>query len=101
MSNIIFEFQKNVVCFFYIYIISTDRLIDMKNYDLCDPDQWRIQDFLWGGRQPREGANSRGDYISKNLYVETKESGPLGGGGAPAAPLDPPMLMIFIFFCDH
>ena len=28
----------------------------------------------WGG-----GANSRGGYVSKNLYVKTKESGPLGG----------------------
>ena len=33
------------------------------------------------GRQPRRGgANSRGGYVSKILYVKTKESGPLGGG---------------------
>ena len=32
--------------------------------------------YLWGG-----GADSRGDYVSKHLYFETKESGPLGGGG--------------------
>ena len=25
------------------------------------------------------GANSQGDYVSKNLYVKTKESGPMGG----------------------
>ena len=31
------------------------------------------------------GANSRGGSVSKNLYVKTKESGPLGGC-APAAP---------------
>ena len=36
--------------------------------------------FPVGGRQPRSGgANSRGSYISKDLYVKTKESGPLGG----------------------
>ena len=44
--------------------------------------QRRIQDFPKGGRQPQRGAaNSRGGYVSKNLYVKTKESGP-GGGGA-------------------
>ena len=44
-----------------------------------------------GGRRPRGGgANSRGSYVSKSLYVKTKESGPLGG--AAGAPLDPPML---------
>ena len=31
------------------------------------------------------GANSRGNYVSKKLYVKRKESGPLGGH-APAAP---------------
>ena len=34
----------------------------------------------------------RGGYVSKILYVETKESGPLRGGGcAGHVPLDPPM----------
>ena len=46
------------------------------------PFQWRIQDFPLGG-----GANSQGSYVSKNLYVKIKESGPLWGGaragGAP------------------
>ena len=42
--------------------------------------QWRIQDLPWGAPPPR------GSYISKILYVETKESGPLGGGRAP--PMD-------------
>ena len=38
-----------------------------------------------GGHPPRRGsANSQGGYVSKNLYVKMKESGPLGG--APAAP---------------
>ena len=33
-----------------------------------------------GGRRPRRGRiDSRGSYVSKILYVETKESGPLGG----------------------
>ena len=33
---------------------------------------------------PVGGANSRGGYVLKNLYVKTKESGPLGArtGGA-------------------
>ena len=42
--------------------------------------------FPVGGRRPRGGdANSRGGYVSKNLYVKTKESGPLGArtDGAP------------------
>ena len=36
--------------------------------------------------------DSRGGYVSKILYVKTKESGPLvGGGRALGTPLDPPM----------
>ena len=46
--------------------------------------------FPIGGADFVGGANSRGGYVSKNLYVKTKESGPLGGR-TPAAPLDPPM----------
>ena len=38
-----------------------------------------------------EGVDSRGSYISKILYVKTKELGPLGGARAGRAPLDPPM----------
>ena len=34
------------------------------------------------------GVDSRGGYVSKILYVKTKELGPLGG----ARPLDPPMV---------
>ena len=37
-------------------------------------------DFVGGG------VDSRGGYISKNLYVKTKESGPLGGGVRRARP---------------
>ena len=41
--------------------------------------------------------DSRGGYVSKILYVKTKELGPLGGGArAGRAPLDPPMLMFSI-----
>ena len=47
--------------------------------------------FPVGGRQPRRGgANSRGGYVSKKLYVKTKELGPLGGA-CQRHPLDPPM----------
>ena len=44
-----------------------------------------------GGRETRRGdVDSRGSYVSKILYVKTKESGPFGG--VPGAhPLDPPM----------
>ena len=35
---------------------------------------------------PVGGANSRGGYVSKNLYVKTKESGPLGGGALATPP---------------
>ena len=43
--------------------------------------------FSIGGRQPhRGGANSRGGYVSKILYVKTKESGPLGGAHAGGTP---------------
>ena len=42
--------------------------------------------FPEGGADLVGGANSRGSYLSKNLYVETKESG---------HPLDPPMTTLF------
>ena len=35
----------------------------------------------WGG-----GANSPGSYVSKNLYVKMKESGPVGGVHTSGAP---------------
>ena len=38
------------------------------------------------------GVDSRGGYISKILYVEMKESGPLGGVRW-ARPIDPPMIL--------
>ena len=52
--------------------------------------------FPVGGRGPRRGAvDSRGGYVSKILYVKTKESGPLGGGVRRAsANVDPPMITV-------
>ena len=43
--------------------------------------------FPVGGTWTSKGGDvdSRGGYVSKILYVETKESGPLGGGGVPGA----------------
>ena len=42
------------------------------------------------GHRPRKGGgggvDSRGSYVSKNLYVETNESGPLGKGMRRARP---------------
>ena len=56
------------------------------------------QGFPIGGRQPRIdwGANSQGNYISKILFVKTKESGPLGGSVRWGCPLDPPMNLIIM-----
>ena len=52
----------------------------------ADTYQWRIQDFPWGGVDlVGGGVDSRGGYVSKILYVKTKELGPLGGR-APGAP---------------
>ena len=48
--------------------------------------------FPVGGRRPlRRDADSRGDYVSKILYVKMKESGPLGDvlRGRPLDPLNP------------
>ena len=42
-------------------------------------NQWRIQDFPVGVDLVGGGVDSRGGYVLKNLYVKTKESGPLGG----------------------
>ena len=37
------------------------------------------------------GVDSQGSYVSKILYVKTKELGPLGGAHAGRTPLDLPM----------
>ena len=43
--------------------------------------------FPVGGLEPRKGGmDSRGGYVSKILYVKTKESGPLGGGACAGHP---------------
>ena len=51
-----------------------------------------------GGRGPRSGGvgvDSRGGYISKFLYVKTKESGPLGGVVRQATVnVDPPLCLV-------
>ena len=44
------------------------------------------------------GVDSRGSYISKFLYVKTKELGPLGGARAGRGPLDPPMLFMTLLW---
>ena len=46
-----------------------------------------------GGVDLVGGVDSRGSYIVKILYVEMKESGPLGDVRR-ARPLDPPMMSI-------
>ena len=57
-----------------------------------DTSQWRIHNFPVVERGPRRGSvDSRGGYISKILYVKTKESGPLVGRRALGVPLDLPM----------
>ena len=66
-------------------------------YRLTQPLVIQPTYFSGGSRiSCRGGANSRGGYVLKNLYVKTKESGPLGGGGVRAGgtPLDPPLYLI-------
>ena len=49
-------------------------------------------DYSGGSRISRRGGvDSRGGYILQILYVETKESEPVGEVCAGHAPLDPPM----------
>ena len=64
----------------------------LRTYDA----QWLIQDFPQGGVDLVGAVDSRGGYVSKILYVEMKESGPLGRGVRRARPLGPPM-MLFLF----
>ena len=64
-----------------LWILKTGRI------PVADPG------FAVGGRGPRRGGvDYRGSYVSKILYVETKESRPfVGRACAGHAPLDPPM----------
>ena len=55
------------------------------NIVISNTGQWRIQDFPYGASTSSGGIDSRGGYILTILYVETKESGPLGGH-APSSP---------------
>ena len=59
--------------------ISTVILVCLSSNTVADPG------FpVAGGRGPRTGGvDSPGGYVSKILYVKTKELGPLGGGRAP------------------
>ena len=72
------------------------QFTQMSNISVADPGfpPWGAW-TLWGG-----GVDSRGGYVSKILYVKTKESGPLGGGVRRAsANVDPPMhLKVIIVF---
>ena len=55
--------------------------------------QWRIQDF------PLGVANSRRSYVSSNLYVKTKELGPLRG--APGVSLgSATAMMVNTYICS-
>ena len=58
------------------------NIVPAQNWDMpvVDPG------FPIGGTDLVGGTNSQGSYVSKNLYVKTKESGPVGGGGAGGAP---------------
>ena len=48
---------------------------------------WELSFLVADPGVPAGGAvDSRGEYVSKILYVETKESGPLGGTCAGHAP---------------
>ena len=47
--------------------------------------------FPVGGVDLIGGVDSRGNYVSKILYVKTKESGALGGVLQASTNVDPPM----------
>ena len=51
--------------------------------------------FPVGGRALVGGMGSRGSYVSKILYVKTKESGPLGSVCRECL-LNPPMENVFV-----
>ena len=67
----------------YFVTVKWQRLINILNLVMLHSGGSRISRR---GRPPGSGgADSWGGYVSKNLYVEMKESGPLGGaaGGIP------------------
>ena len=66
-----------------IYYLGTSK--HFKSNTVADP--W----IPVGGVDLVGGADSWGSYVSKILYVETKESGPLRGLAPDTIPLDPPM----------
>ena len=71
---------------YFFVILFYSIITGFKTESVADPG------FPIGGRGPRRGGvDSRGGYVSKILYVKTKESGSVGGVCAGHAPLDPPM----------
>ena len=53
------------------------------------PNQWRIQDFPEGGREPSRGGVNTPNFPEN--CMKSKEFGRPGGACVPHAPLDPPM----------
>ena len=90
MFNLLFPDRHNIT-FLEVKYNQTDKkkcgLTLVTNKATATEPPFAVADpgFPVGGCQPHGGANSWGGYISKNLYVKTKELGPLGGR-APAAP---------------
>ena len=108
------SWKEEILSFKMVPCLQSSQQVFLKNkYFLCFLMVvfffllWTVADpgFPEGGALTSwGGTNSRGSYILKNLCVETKESGPVGGhvpGGAP--PLDPPLVekcfwVLFFFF---
>ena len=68
---------------------------------LMDEYQWRIQDFPYRGCGPiRGGVDLRCGHFSTKMSAKTKELGPVGGACARHAPLDPPMNITYITYCE-
>ena len=70
---------------------ATFRKICMSKRKNLDPCSSGSRISRRGGTDLVGGANSRGGYVLKNLYVKMKESGPIGGRMLVVPPLDPPL----------
>ena len=57
----------------------TSVLISGETFTVADPG-FPVGGGGGGADLVGGGANSQGSYVSKNLYVKMKESGPVGGG---------------------
>ena len=65
--------------------------------NLMESDQWRIQDFpLRGALTHWGGASLQHIHFSAKTYAKMKGIDPVGGVRAGSAPLDPPMLIMFL-----